>query len=136
MAAALPLYIYDATTLEASMAGAPSALYILDTAAGTNLVDGPFFMEHIMPRLDPDRITRFIIQGATGSQSVNRITGLQIELGALVFDGQTVCEFPMKTLNELGGRYCAGLLGNPLLWPYRVHMNFRAGRLILENFHN
>lgn len=30
------------------------------------------------------------------------------------------------------GRYTAGLLGNEILWPYRVHMDFRAGRLILE----
>jgi hypothetical protein len=38
----------------------------------------------------------------------------------------------MEELNEIGGRYLAGLLGNPFLWPYRVHMDFRNGRLILE----
>jgi hypothetical protein len=38
----------------------------------------------------------------------------------------------MEELNRIGGRYQAGLLGNPLLWPYRVHMDFRRGRLILE----
>jgi hypothetical protein len=38
----------------------------------------------------------------------------------------------MAELNEIGGRYAAGLVGNPLLWPYRVHMDFRHGRLILE----
>jgi len=134
VAADLPLYLYDATTVEASVAGAPPALYILDSAAATNLVDGAFFKEHIKPRLDPARIISSSIQGAAGFQSVNRIDGLQIGLGSLVFDGQTVCEFPMKTLNEIGGRYCAGLLGNLLLWPYRVHMNFRAGRLILEKY--
>ena len=57
---------------------------------------------------------------------------MTIGLGPLVFEGQTVCEFPMEELNAIGGRYLAGLLGNPLLWPYRVHMDFRAGRLILE----
>jgi hypothetical protein len=40
----------------------------------------------------------------------------------------------MEVLNSITGRYAAGLLGNPLLWPYRVHMDFRAGRLILEKF--
>jgi len=118
------------------MAGAPPALYILDSAASTNLVDGAFFQEHLKTKLDPARIRSYIIQGAGGAQSVNRIDGLRIGLGSLVFDGQTVCEFPMEKLNEIGGRYCAGLLGNPLLWPYRIHMNFRAGRLIMENFHN
>ena len=35
----------------------------------------------------------------------------------------------MEELNAIGGRYLAGLLGNPVLWPYRVHMDFRGGRL-------
>ena len=132
VAADVPLYIFDATTVEASLAGAPAALYILDSAAGTNLVDGPFFEEHLKPKLDPARIVRSGIHGAGGLQYVNRIDGLTISLGPLVFEGQTVHEFPMEGLNEIGGRYLAGLLGNPLLWPYRVHMDFRAGRLILE----
>ncbi len=132
VAADVPLYLFDATTVEASMAGAPPAFYILDTAAATNLVDGPFFAEHIKPKLDPARIVSAGIQGAGGAQQVNQVNGLSISLGPLVFEGQTVYEFPMETLNEIGGRYLAGLLGNPLLWPYRVHMDFRAGRLILE----
>jgi hypothetical protein len=41
----------------------------------------------------------------------------------------------MEELNAIGGRYLAGLLGNPVLWPYRVHMDFRRGRLILEKRH-
>jgi hypothetical protein len=130
----VPLFLYDATTVEASMAGAPPALYILDSAAAANLVDGPFFEEHLKPKLDPARIVRSGIQGAAGAQYVNRIDGLSIALGPLVFDGQTVHEFPMEELNSITGRYAAGLLGNPLLWPYRVHMNFRAGRLILEKY--
>jgi hypothetical protein len=116
------------------MARAPAALYILDSAAAANLVDGPFFEEHLKPKLDPARIVRSGIQGAGGPQYVNRVDGLSIALGPLVFDGQTVHEFPMEGLNEIGGRYLAGLLGNPLLWPYRVHMDFRAGRLILEKY--
>jgi hypothetical protein len=130
----VPLLLFDATTVEASMAGAPAALYILDSAAAANLVDGPFFEEHLKPHLDPTRIVRSGIQGAGGPQYVNRVDGLSIALGPLVFDGQTVHEFPMEELNSITGRYAAGLLGNPLLWPYRVHMNFRAGRLILEKY--
>ena len=38
----------------------------------------------------------------------------------------------MDELNSITGRYTAGLLGNPVLWPYRVHFDFRAGKLILE----
>jgi hypothetical protein len=134
VAADVPLYLFDATTVEASLAGAPAALYILDSAAAANLVDGPFFEEHLKPQLDPVRIVRSGIQGAGGAQYVNRIDGLSIALGPLVFDGQTVHEFPMEELNSITGRYAAGLLGNPLLWPYRVHMDFRAGRLILEKY--
>ncbi len=134
VAADVPLYFFDATTIEASMAGAPPALYILDSAAAANLVDGPFFEEHLKPTLDPARIVRSGIQGAGGPQYVNRVDGLSIALGPLVFDGQTVHEFPMEELNSITGRYAAGLLGNPLLWPYRVHMDFRAGRLILEKY--
>jgi hypothetical protein len=130
----VPLLLFDATTVEASMAGAPPALYILDSAAAANLVDGPFFEEHLKPQLDPVRIVRSGIQGAGGAQYVNRVDGLSIALGPLVFDGQTVHEFPMEGLNSITGRYTAGLLGNPLLWPYRVHMDFRAGRLILEKY--
>jgi len=132
VAADVPLYLFDATTVEASMARAPAALYILDSAAAANLVDGPFFEEHLKPTLDPARIVRSGIQGAGGPQYVNRVDGLSIALGPLVFDGQTVHEFPMEGLNSITGRYTAGLLGNPLLWPYRVHMDFHAGRLILE----
>ena len=134
VAADVPLYLFDATTVEASLAGAPAALYILDSAAAANLVDGPFFEEHLKPTLDPARIVRSGIQGAGGAQYVNRVDGLSIALGPLVFDGQTVHEFPMEELNSIGGRYTAGLLGNPLLWPYRVHMDFHAGRLILEKY--
>jgi len=43
---------------------------------------------------------------------------------------QTVHEFSMEALNTITARYTAGLLGNPLLWPYRVHMNFRVGRKV------
>lgn len=128
----VPLYLFDATTVEASLGGAPAALYILDSAAATNLVDGAFFKEHLKSKLDPSRIVPGGIQGAGGPQSVNRIDGLSIALGPLVFEGQSAHEFPMEELNAIGGRYLAGLLGNPILWPYRVHMDFRAGRLILE----
>ena len=134
VAADVPLYLFYATTVEASMAGAPPALYILDSAAAANLVDDAFFGEHLKPKLDPAKIVRSGIQGAGGAQYVNRVDGLSIALGSLAFEGQTVHEFPMAGLNAIGGRYLAGLLGNPLLWPYRVHMNFRAGRLILEKY--
>jgi len=134
VAADVPLYLYDATTVEASVAGAPPALYILDSAAATNLVDGEFFREHIKPKIDPSRISRGGIQGAQGAQWVNIIDGVAISLGPLAFEGQQVCEFPMEELNDIGGRYAAGLVGNPLLWPYRVHMDFRNGRLILEKY--
>jgi len=98
-------------------------------------VDGPFFEEHLKPKLDPVRIVRSGIQGAGGgAQYVNRVDGLPIGLGSLTFPEQTVHEFPMEGLNSITGRYAAGLLGNPLLWPYRVHMDFRAGRLILEKY--
>ena len=132
VAAEVPLLLFDATMVEASLAGAPPALYILDSAAATNLVDGPFFEAHIKPKIDPSRIVRSAIRGAGGAQAVNRIEGLSIALGSLLFEGQTAHEFPMGELNMIGGRYAAGLLGNPLLWPYRVHMDFKNGRLILE----
>jgi len=134
VAAEVPLYLFDQTTVEASLEGAPAALYILDSAAATNLVDGAFFEEHLKPNLDPARIVRSGIQGAGGAQWVNRVDGLSIVLGSLVFNGQQVNEFSMDALNTIPGRYTAGLLGNPLLWPYRVHLDFRAGRLILERY--
>ena len=74
------------------------------------------------------------IIGAQGTQQVTRIEGLSIALGSLVFDDQATHEFPMRSLNTIGSRYAAGLLGSPVLWPYRVHMDFRAGRLILEKY--
>lgn len=132
VAADVPLYLYEATTVEAAVAGAPPALYILDTAAGTHLIDKPFFEEHIKPKLDPARIARRGIQGAQGAQWVNFIDGVTVGLGPLVSGGQRLCEFEMKELNAIGGRYQAGLIGNPVLWPYRVHMDFKRGRLILE----
>ena len=116
------------------MAGAPPALYILDSAAGTNLIDAGFFEEHIKPKIDPARIVQSGIRGAGGAQNVRRVDGLPIALGPLVFEGQQVNEFRMGGLNQISGRYAAGLLGNPLLWPCRVHMDFRAGRLILERY--
>ena len=134
VAADVPLYLFDATVVEASMAGAPRALFILDSAAATNLVDAPFFEEHMKPRLDPALIVPAGIQGAQGAQRVNRVDGLSIELGSLFFHDQSAHEFPMEALNSISGRYTAGLLGNPLLWPYRVHMDFLAGRLILEKY--
>jgi len=134
VAAEVPLYIFDATTVEASLAGAPKALYILDSAAGTNLVDSAFFMEHLKPAIDPALIVPTNIVGAGGTQRVNRIEGLTVKLGSLVFDKQAAHEFSMGALNSITGRYCAGLLGNPLLWPYRVHLDFRSGKLILEKY--
>jgi hypothetical protein len=132
VAADIPLYLFDQTVVEASPAGAPFALYMLDSAAATNLVDTSFFAEHIKPKLDPARIVRRGIRGAGGDQFVNQVEGLKITLGTHVFEGQTLNEFPMGALNAIGGRYLAGLLGNPLLWPYRVHMDFHNCRLILE----
>jgi hypothetical protein len=132
VAADAALFLFDATAVEASLAGAPPALCILDSAAATNLVDGPFFEEHVKPRLDPARIVRGGIRGAGGGQAVRRVDGVPIALGGLVFDGQQINEFPMAALHEIAGRYAAGLVGNPLLWPYRVHLDFKNGRLILE----
>ncbi|MBN2410035.1 MAG: aspartyl protease family protein [Candidatus Aminicenantes bacterium] len=134
VAADVPLHIFEQTVVEASVAGAPAALYILDSAAATNLVDTGFFEEHIQPKIDPAHIVQAGIQGAGGAQNVRRVDGLSISLGPLVLEDQQVNEFRMGGLNEISGRYAAGLLGNPLLWPYRVHMNFRAGRLILERY--
>jgi hypothetical protein len=132
VAADIPLLAFDQTVVEASVAGAPPALYILDTAASNHLVDSAFFAEHIEPTLDPGRIIQAKIRGAGGTQVVRHVQGLPIALGSLVLAGQQVSEFPMAGLNALSGRYAAGLLGNCLLRPFRVHMDFRAGRLILE----
>ncbi len=134
VAADVPLYCFDATTVEAAVEGAPPALYILDSAASTNLLDRPFFGEHIKPKLDPARIVRAGIRGAGGEQTVDQVEGLSAKLGPHLFRDLQFNEFPMETLNAIGGRYCAGLLGNPLLWPYRVHMDFKNGRLILERY--
>jgi predicted aspartyl protease len=128
------LWLFDATMVTASMAGAPEGLFILDTAAATNLIDTPFFAEHIKPRLDPARIIAAGIQGAQGVQRVNQVNGLEVRLGPIVFDNQQVNEFSMSALNSATGRYAAGLLGNPLLWPYRSHYDFKNGRLILERY--
>lgn len=130
----VPLLIYDATMVEAAPEGAPPALYILDSAAAIHLIDAPFFLKRLKPTLDPSRIAEGGIQGAQGVQTVNYIRGLKIGLGPFEFPGQVMCEFPMAAINEIGGRYAAGLIGNPILWPYRVHMDFKNGRLILENF--
>jgi hypothetical protein len=132
VAADVPLYLFDATVVEARMGGAPPALYILDSAAAAHLVDRAFFNAHLRSSVDPARIARSAIRGAQGSQWVNRIDGLSIRLGLLEFPRQAVHEFSMDALNRIGGRYAAGLIGNPVLWPYRVHMNFREGRLVLE----
>ncbi len=134
VAADVPLYCFEATTVEAAVEGAPPALYILDSAAATNLVDRPFFEAHIKPKLDPARIVRAGIRGAGGPQTVNQVEGLATRLGPLLFDSLQFNEFSMETLNAIPGRYTAGLLGNPLLWPYRVHMDFKNGRLILERY--
>jgi hypothetical protein len=64
--------------------------------------------------------------------SVRQINGLTIRLGPLLFDNQQANEFSMSALNAASGRYAAGLLGNPILWPYRCHFDFKNGRLILE----
>jgi len=132
--AAVPLYLFDATMVEASMAGAPPALYILDSAAATHLIDRAFFEQHVKPTIEPSRISRSGITGSQGAQWVNRIDGVSIGLGRLVSPGHGVHEFSMLALNQISGRYAAGLVGNPVLWPYRVHMDFRRGRLILERF--
>ena len=134
VAADVPLYCYDATTVEAGLEGAPPALYILDSAAATNLVDRAFFQDHVKPKLDPARIVQGGIRGAGGPQTVNQVEGLAVRLGPLALGGLQFNEFSMETLNMIPGRYTAGLLGNPLLWPYRVHMDFKNGRLILEKF--
>jgi len=134
VAADVPLYCYDATAVEAAVEGAPPALYILDSAAATNLVDQPFFGDHIKPKLDPARIVRAGIRGAGGPQYVNQVEGLAVRLGPLLYGSLEFNEFPMEALNAIPGRYAAGLLGNPLLWPYRVHMDFKNGRLILEKY--
>lgn len=134
VAADLPLYVYDQTVVEASIAGTPPALYILDSAASTHLMDTLFFREHLSPSLDPDRIVTSGIRGSQGAQETRRVSGLPVSLGPLEIAGQTVHEFPMDSLNMIRGRYTAGLLGNPVLWPYRVHLDFSAGRLILERY--
>ncbi|MBN1938530.1 MAG: aspartyl protease family protein [Candidatus Aminicenantes bacterium] len=132
VAADIPLYIFDQTVVAASVGGTPEALYILDSAAATNLSDKPFFAAHIRPKLEPGRIVQAGIQGAGGPQQTLRVDGVSISLGPLAFPAQTIHEFDMSALNKIAGRYTAGLLGNPLLWPYRVHLDFKAGRLILE----
>ena len=130
--AEVPLYLFDATTVEAVLEGAPSGLFILDSAAATHLVDSAFYLEHLKSAIDPSRITPNRITGAQGAQNVNRIVDLSIRLGSLVFNKQEAQELSMDALNSITGRYTAGLLGNPLLWPYRTHFDFRAGKLILE----
>jgi len=134
VAATIPLYIFDATTVEASIGGAPPALFILDTAASTNLVDTVFFERHLKQGVDPSRIVPRRIAGLGGEQRADRIEGLSIALGPLDLPGQAVHLFSMKALNDIGDRYAAGLIGNPALRPYRVHMDFRGGRLILEKY--
>lgn len=134
VAVEVPLLLFDATMVTASIAGAPEGLYILDSAAATHLIDVPFFGEHVKPRLDPSRIITAGIRGAQGVQSVNQVNGLEIRLGPLRLENQQVNEFAMSALNSAVGRYAAGLLGNPILWPYRSHYDFKNCRLILERY--
>ncbi len=128
----VPLYLFDQTVVRAALDGTPPALYILDTAAATHLIDGGFSQAHLRPRTDASRVTTSGIRGAQGPQQTMRIDGVTVTLGPLALPGQGVHEFTMGMLNVIPGRYAAGLLGNPILWPYRVHLNFRAGRLVLE----
>jgi hypothetical protein len=132
VAADVPLHLFDQTVVEASVAGAPTALYLLDSAAAAHLMDAGFFAEHVRAKVDPSRLVRGGIRGAQGAQFVERIDGLTISLGPLALGGQSLHEFRMNELNAISGRYAAGLIGNLVLWPYRVHMDFAAGRLILE----
>ncbi|MCU0244909.1 MAG: aspartyl protease family protein, partial [Acidobacteria bacterium] len=104
VAADVPLYCFDATTVEAAVEGAPPALYILDSAASTNLLDRPFFVDHIKPKLDPARIVRAGIRGAGGEQTVDQVEGLSAKLGPHLVRGLQFNEFPMETLNAIGGR--------------------------------
>jgi len=133
VAAEVPLYLCDAAAVEARVEGMSGGLYILDTAAGANLVDSRLYMEFLKPAIDPARIARFGIIGTHGIQSVNRVDDLWIKLGPYAFSGQSVSEFSMDAMNSATDIYAAGLLGNPVLWPYRVHFDFRKGRLILES---
>jgi hypothetical protein len=132
VAADVPLYIFDQTVVRAALDGTPPALYILDSAAATHLIDRGFSQVHLRPRTDASRVTTSGIRGAQGPQQTTRIDGVTVTLGPLALPGQGVHEFTMGMLNVIPGRYAAGLLGNPVLWPYRVHLNFRDGRLILE----
>jgi hypothetical protein len=120
----VPLFLFDATTVFASFPGSPEGLFILDSAASTNLVDSDFFQRHLKDSLAPESIVPANIMGAQGMQRCRRINGLSIRLGPLLFDHQVAHEFPMNALNAITGRYAAGLVGNPLLWPYRVRLDF------------
>jgi len=134
VAVEVPLYLCDAAAVEAEVEGTPQSLYILDSAAGANLVDSGFFLEHLKAAIDPDRIAPRTIIGTQGIQRMNRIDDLWIKLGPFAFGRQSVSEFSMDAMNSAMDIYAAGLLGNQVLWPYRVHFDFRAGRLILEKY--
>ena len=132
MALDVPLYVFDATTVRVSMGGAPEGWWILDTAASAHLADERFFREHLEQSVAPSRIVSSWIRGAQGAQRVRRAEGLPLRLGDFTFESQAVHIFPMAAINHAGGRYAAGLLGNPVLWPYRVHLDFGRSRLVLE----
>ncbi len=134
VAAEVPLLVFEATMVTAPWPARRRGSTSWTRRRATNLVDALFFSQHIEPKLDPSRITAAGIRGAQGPMRVRQVNGLTIRLGPLLFDNQQANEFSMSALNAASGRYAAGLLGNPLMWPYRCHLDFKNGRLILERY--
>ncbi len=127
-----PLILYHSTMIDAAIDTGPEQLFILDTAAGTHLLDSSYFDAHLTQYTDATRIKKANITGAGGTESTRFIEESKVRIGGEEFTDQRVVLFGMERLNTIANRYAAGLIGYPILWKYRVHFNFQTPELILE----
>jgi hypothetical protein len=129
----IPLFIGGGPLVLASVEGSESRPFLVDTAASVSLLDERYFEDQVAPSVDPNAMTRIGVRGIGGTAQSMMLPSARVALGGVEVEGVRLVVYDMEPMTHLVRRYAAGIIGAPILWRHRVHLDFSEPSMVLES---
>lgn len=129
----IPLFLGGGPLVLVGVEGSEARPFLVDTAASVSLLDQRYFEDRLAPSVDPNALTSIGVRGIGGTTETMMIPSARVTLGGADVEGVRLVVYDMEPMTRLVRRYAAGIIGAPILWRYRVHLNFSEPAMVLES---
>jgi len=130
--ARVPIYHSGTPVVPVAVGDGPPEPFILDTAASVTLLGREYLDRHLASSVDGGALEKVQIQGLGGAEETLSVPSATLRIGAGKLEDVRVLVMDMDRMTRPARKYAAGVLGNNVLWGYRIHLDYAGSELILE----